>query len=235
MSGEGYYRINQDRAGLQRMDIEPIDIKAIRSGWLTDTGIREIVARFGNLTSSRVNIVDPVWFSAWIREGGRAPGITPVFFKPHPGVRAVTGLAIPFNEGGNHWTTLYIDLEKCGGIYFNTMPDIERDNYAKKLMLQFYDVFREFFVGKGQKNFEFVVDDNCAEQDDAVSCGIYVTAAVIDLLAMARPRTQSLTHEQIRIFRENGVKWLSEALENREKSFNFLLPEGTYHVPELMT
>ena len=82
-------------------------------------------------------------------------------------------------------------------------------------------------MGKGQKNFEFVVDDDCAEQGDAVSCGIYVTAAVIDLLAMARPRTQSLTREQIRIFRENGVKWLSEALENREKSFNFLLREDT--------
>jgi hypothetical protein len=223
MSGEKYYRMDQDRAGLERLDIEPFDIESIRSGWLTDTCIREIVARFGDLTSSRVNIVDPVWFGAWIQENGHAPATTPVFFKSRPGVRAVTGLAIPFNEGQNHWTALYIDLENCGAIYFNTMPDMERDNYARKLMLHFYDVFREFFAGKGQKKFEFVVDDKCAKQGDGVSCGIYVTAAVIDLLAMARPRTQRLTDEQIRIFRENGVKWLGEA----PKSLDFLMREGS--------
>jgi hypothetical protein len=78
-------------------------------------------------------------------------------------------------------------------------------------MLQFYSMFREFFQGKGLNRFQFVVDRNHEWQGDEISCGIYVAVAVIDLQGMARPRTKVLTAEQIRIFRENGLRWLNEA------------------------
>jgi len=100
------------------------------------------------------------------------------------------GLAIPFNEGNKHWSAIYVDLEHCGAIYFNTNLSIEREQNASKLMLQFYSMFREFFQGKGLNRFQFVVDQNHEWQGDGISCGIYVAAAVIDLQGKARPRTE---------------------------------------------
>jgi hypothetical protein len=45
---------------------------------------------------------------------------------------------------------------------------------------------------------------------------------VIDLLGMARPRTEVVTAEQIRIFRENGLRWLKEA----PKVWDFFLKDN---------
>lgn len=147
----------------------------------------------------------------------------PIFFRPQAGTTLPPlGLAIPLNEGNNHWAAIYVDLEHCRAIYFNTMPDKIREARTRQYMLVFYSVFCQFFKGHGMNKFEFIVDEKCAKQGDESSCGIYVAAAVIDLLSMVRPRRESLTDEQIRAFRENGVKWLSEA----PKTWDMFLRDG---------
>ncbi|KAE9380846.1 cysteine proteinase [Stipitochalara longipes BDJ] len=234
-----HFRVSQEGASLQRMRIEQGDIESMRpGGWLTDNCIREVIARFGNFKTSRVNIVDPTWLNQWIQFGGHIPEITPVFFKPHHGVTTVQGLAIPFNEGNSHWSALYVDLEHCGAIYFNTLSNMEREQNARNLMQYFYSTFREFFQEKGQTRFRFVVDEKSPNQGDGCSCGIYVAAAVVDLLAMARPRTERLTAEQIKIFRENGVKWLAEAPKvwdwlNRDSPFKLKLKKEVHWDPSI--
>ncbi|KAN0120231.1 cysteine proteinase [Hyaloscypha variabilis] len=202
------FLIQPDRPGVQRLAVEKVDIDAMRGGWLTDNCIREVIARFGNFTTSRVNFVDPTWLHQWIRQDGYEREETPAFFQPHPGVPFVQGLAIPFNEGNKHWT---------------------REQNASKLMLQFYSSFREFFQGKGLNRFQFVVDQNHEWQGDGISCGIYVAAAVIDLLGMARPRTEVVTAEQIRISRENGLRWLKEA----PKVWDFFLKDNAGPTPKV--
>jgi hypothetical protein len=216
------FLIQPDRPGVQRLAVEKVDIDAMRGGWLTDNCIREVIARFGNFTTSRVNFVDPTWLHQWIRQDGYEREETPAFFQPRPSAPFLQGLAIPFNEGNKHRSAIYVDLEHCGAIYFNTNLSIAREQNTSKLMLQFYSTFREFFQGKGLNRFQFVVDQNHEWQGDGISCGIYVAAAVIDLLGMARPRTEVVTAEQIRISRENGLRWLKEA----PKVWDFFLKDN---------
>ncbi|CZR52486.1 uncharacterized protein PAC_02363 [Phialocephala subalpina] len=163
--------------GLVRVEIERADVEGMRDGWLTDSCIREVIARFGNLKTSRVNIIDPNWFREWIRQGFPVPEVTPDFFAPNQGVAFVQGLAIPFNEDNRHWSAIYVDLEHCSAIYFNTMPCIEREHNAREVMRRFYMMFSEFFQGTGMNQFQFVVDQQTPSQGDTETCGIYVVAA----------------------------------------------------------
>ncbi|PMD31090.1 hypothetical protein L207DRAFT_537510 [Hyaloscypha variabilis F] len=170
------FLIQPDRPGVQRLAVEKVDIDAMRGGWLTDNCIREVIARFGNFTTSRVNFVDPTWLHQWIRQDGYEREETPAFFQPHPA----------------------------------------REQNASKLMLQFYSSFREFFQGKALNRFQFVVDQNHEWQGDGISCGIYVAAA-------------RLTAEQIRISRENGLRWLKEA----PKVWDFFLKDNAGPTPKV--
>ena len=215
---DDHFYAGEQSSGLQRLGIENRDIEALRpGGWLTDTCIREVVARFGNFKTSRVNIVDPNWVEEWIANNFVVPQDTPNFFMPKQGVGSLQGLAIPIHQEGNHWAALYVDLELCGAIYFNTRPGLDREQFARALILRFYTAFRERFQGQGVNQFRFFIDHQTPDQADIESCGIYAAAAVIDLLSMARPRTDPLTREQIRIFRENATMWLMEA----PKSWDF--------------
>jgi hypothetical protein len=72
------------------------------------------------------------------------------------------------------------------------------------------------------QQFEFTVDEKYAKQDDGSSCGVYVAAAVIYSLSMTKTRTERLPEDQIKIFRENGAKWLDAA----PKTWDIFLRDG---------
>jgi len=202
--------------------VEQHDIDMMASDWLTDTCIRQVIHRHQFLIpNSRVILVDPAWFFDWARERekGNAPETIPEFLIPPPGT-TLAGLAIPFNEGQNHWTTIYVNLEARGAIYFNTLYSAQRTFRVRELMTIFFQMYEPFFAPGGE--FRFLEDPDCPQQGDAYSCGIYVVANVVDLLGIARPRTQRLTREEIRVFRENGVRWLREA--PRVESFPGWIP-----------
>jgi len=50
--------------------VDQADIDAMRGDWLTNNFIREVIARFGNFTTSRVNFADPSWLHTLIRQDG---------------------------------------------------------------------------------------------------------------------------------------------------------------------
>jgi hypothetical protein len=208
---------------IRTIPINGLDIVAIKSGWLTEACIRSFIHRNYNPTPhSTVKLVDPTWFTSWIAQG-YPKDIQPPFLTPGPNNAPLRGLVIPFSEGGNRWSAIYVDFEHCGGIHFTSIPDTVVRTQLQKHLRIFYFTFKEFFAKKRATHiFEFVTDTTCAKPGDDSNCGIYTVAAVIDLLACACPRQVPLTDEQIRIFRENGVKWLNEA----PKTFGFLIPNS---------
>jgi hypothetical protein len=199
-------------SGFSALGVERDDIRSMESGWLTDTCIRKVVQLHAALNpDSRVGLVDPTWFNEWQQMNCHKPTRDPAFLYPKPGT-TLAGLAIPFNEGNQHWTTIYVNLEKPGAVYMNTIRSHYSTQRAEKLMRKFYHIFQWFFQ-PGSGEFEFKEDLECPQQLDSLNCGIYTTQNVIDLLALEKPRRTIMTPNEIRIFRENGVRLLRAAAQ----------------------
>jgi Ulp1 family protease len=98
------------------------------------------------------------------------------------------------------------------------MRNAYRTERAKKLMEKFYDIFKEFFGTS--RRFIFQEAQDCPQQLDGSSCGIYVACNVADLLAGAKPRTTRLTEDEIRGFRRKGLKLLKAAQPVQFQEYN---------------
>lgn len=198
-------------SGVNNVTVLQEDIDAMCDDELINPCICIMVLRWGDLSASRgVNFVDPSWLSEWERLGFHEPTTTPSFLVPEAGVQ-LQGLAVPFNEGNNHWTTFHVLLNRNGTIYFNSLRDDQREircARAENVMSNFFIVFREHFRGSGE--FEFQEDVDGPDQGDVVSCGLYVISNIIDLLGVEKPRGTRLQDWQIRQFREQGVAWSTE-------------------------
>ncbi|PVH75364.1 hypothetical protein DL98DRAFT_593231 [Cadophora sp. DSE1049] len=183
------------------------------SGWLTDMSIRHIIDIYGNTSAlSGVNLVDPEWLSRW---DGLPPATTPWFLTSRSSssdeslARPLQGLAMPFHSNNSHWTTIYVNFEARGAVYFDSLGGEGKD--AETRVRRFFDVFRGFFQGSG--GFRWEVWRGCAMQGDGSACGVYTVRNCLDLLDRRVPRSEALSAEQIRCFRRNAGKCLRRRLE----------------------
>ncbi|CZR52459.1 uncharacterized protein PAC_02336 [Phialocephala subalpina] len=201
------------------LPIEPIDIKTTHdsSGWLTDTTIRQILIHYGNHSaSSRIAIVDPTWLATYERDFGDADSIAPVpsfLIERTLGGNRPVGLAMPFNEGNGHWTSIYVNLEARGAVYFDSYPG--NTTRAEIVMQRFFAEYELFFQGQLGAPFTFHVDTMCARQSDVSSCGIYTCRNILDLLDHRRPEFAVLTDVQLKSFRQNATALLEAKMGGR--------------------
>ncbi|KAL5318992.1 hypothetical protein ACEPPN_014060 [Leptodophora sp. 'Broadleaf-Isolate-01'] len=176
-----------------------------------DNAIRYILSHYGNRTlSTGVNIVDPTWLALW--DGRTLPSPLPWFLMSRSDSSAtgtpLRGLAIPFGVGGWRWTTIYVNFEARGAVYFDSLDGCFRDTgrEAERKMRAFFKVFEIFFQGSGE--FRWEVDGLCARQADYYSCGIYTVRNCLDLLEGRRPSGDVFTEEEVGHFRRNGGELL---------------------------
>ncbi|KUJ12558.1 uncharacterized protein LY89DRAFT_673516 [Mollisia scopiformis] len=196
---------------ITRIEREDVEDTLNPRGWLTDTAIRTIINYYGNTSpSSHITFVNPTWLGTWERMGRVLPDPLPAFLTGrNQGGHRPVGLAIPFNEDNGHWTTIYVNLEARGAIYFNSLPSWG-SRRAEEVMHAFFERFELFFQGTGP--FRFEVDDRCATQNNLSSCSIYTIRNTLDLMDHRRPDWKALSREEEGNFRRNAAFLLESNL-----------------------
>ena len=197
---------------LQQIPVLQDDIDSIEQpyGLLTDTAIRHLTYHTvfeDSQPPSTVNFVDPSWLSGWEQGGFHKPEQDPSFFLPTPkGI--VTGLAIPYNLGNDHWTTIAVDLVGSKAIFFNSFRCEGDTARAKMVMERFFWEFEEEF---DSGTFLFEEADDCPQQVDGSSCGLYTVRILCHLIEDQPPILNALSSADKEYFREKGTEILKYA------------------------
>ncbi|KAF8851429.1 hypothetical protein BDZ45DRAFT_695950 [Acephala macrosclerotiorum] len=226
-------------ADFSQLPIEQVDIDSVRepNGLLTDTAVRQIILHYGNHSaSSRIRFVDPTWLAEYELVEGDAIDTShiPTFLTERtPGGNHPVGLAMPYNIGNGHWTTLYVNLEARGAVYFDSLTSSAHSLHrAETIMRRFFAQYELFFQGQLGAPFHFHVDTQCAHQNDGSSCGIYTCRNILDLLDHRRPNFTALTEMQRMAFRRNGTALLEAKMAGRQVPVPRRTEEGRWGGPK---
>ncbi len=119
---------------------------------------------------------------------------------------------MPYNVGNNHWTTIYVNYESRGAVYFDSLG--YSSGQAKRLMVRFFEMFSYLFQGEGP--FRWEEGTKCAKQRDISSCGIYTVRNCLDLLDRRVPSEELLHGREIKNFRRNGAELLKRKMKKAE-------------------
>ena len=190
---------------LEILPLETVDIESIRNRWglLTDSAIFHIMfsTMDDELRTSPFQLVEPTWLAQWALLGMNLPDKTPYFFKSNPECNVVIGLIIPFNIGSNHWTCIFVNLENNYAVLYDSNLSSVNTALAHRVMLVFYDTFKDQFRGNHDVPFRFKAATDCEQQQDGSSCGVFTCRYMMDLLQGQDPNNPR------RRYREDQWSW----------------------------
>jgi len=197
----------------QSIRIDQADIDSFRDGgWLTDTALRHAILSNVNFNST-IALADPTWMYNWVRDGMPEPESL-AFLEPNAEGYLPTSLVIPWNIGGVHWATLYVDFANYRISFFDSMASAVTTQQANTAANRLFIILRTFFEVHGAGQLEFVVP-TYGRQQDGYNCGVYACDAAISLLSGKQPSKVSLTTARIRDLRTKGRNLARAAMNDK--------------------
>jgi hypothetical protein len=197
--------------------VEDDDTESMLPGaHVTANAIRHLLIKdyfYVNRKPSGFVLVDPCWLNGW-EQLGMPTAQTPVFLHQDKNKPRLHGLVIPVNLDNSHWVVILVNVQQRHATLFDSIRSGHVAKRLERIMRRFYDAFYMHFDTFNGNDFNFHQDQNCGQQEDGSSCGLYTMSNILDLLNICNPCTDNLSEDEIINVRRKGQKILNEEEEH---------------------